>query len=111
MKDVNGGRATEENGAILRNMNHQWFNRLSKDRQREINEMFQEYKRTFRLSAATVTTEGIKNVQQIELPVLDENNCIEIKLEPMTKEEQEKYEEYKRKRNEKVFNKFGYERG
>jgi TRAP-type C4-dicarboxylate transport system substrate-binding protein len=110
LKDVNGGRATEENGALLRNMNHQWFNRLSKERQEDINEMFQEYKRRFRLNVATVTTEGIKNVQQIELPVLDENDCIEIKLEPMTKEEQEKYEEYKRKRNEKVFSKFSYER-
>lgn len=43
----NGGKATEENGAILRNINHQWFNRLNKKEQREINEMFQEYKRKF----------------------------------------------------------------
>ena len=42
-----GGQATEENGAILRNINHQWFNRLSQQQQREINEMFQEYKRKF----------------------------------------------------------------
>jgi TRAP-type C4-dicarboxylate transport system substrate-binding protein len=30
---------------LLRNINHQWFNRLSKDKQAIINRMFQEYKR------------------------------------------------------------------
>ena len=42
-----GGIATEENGAILRNINHQWFNRLNRQQQREINKMFQEYKKKF----------------------------------------------------------------
>lgn len=40
-----GGKATEENGALLRNINHQWFNRLPKDKQAVINKLFQEYKR------------------------------------------------------------------
>lgn len=39
-----GGYATEENGAILRNINHIWFNGLSKERQEEINRLFQGYK-------------------------------------------------------------------
>lgn len=39
-----GGEASEENGAILRNINHIWFNRLSKEEQRRINNLFQEYK-------------------------------------------------------------------
>lgn len=45
-----GGKATEENGAILRYINHQWFNRLSKEKQAEINKLFQEYKRNFNKS-------------------------------------------------------------
>lgn len=39
-----GGEATEENGAILRNINHQWFNNLSKSEQRRINNLFIKYK-------------------------------------------------------------------
>lgn len=42
-----GGDASESNGAILRNINHIWFNGLSRERQREINELFQEYKLNF----------------------------------------------------------------
>lgn len=111
MKNVKVGKATEENGALLRNMNHQWFNRLSKERQAEINAMFQEYKRTHngtrKIRIANVTTESITPVAEIELPEIEED-CIEIDLEPMTEEELRKYEEYKRKRNEKVYDKFGY---
>ena len=40
-----GGQATEENGALLRYINHQWFNRLTKEQQTEINKLFIEYKR------------------------------------------------------------------
>lgn len=39
-----GGAATEENGAILRNINHIWFNSLDMNEQRRINRLFQEYK-------------------------------------------------------------------
>ena len=42
-----GGATTEENGAILRNINHRWFNRLSKEKQSEINRLFQIYKRNY----------------------------------------------------------------
>lgn len=71
--------------------------------------MFQQYKKSFKLGIATITTEGIKEVQQIELPVIEED-YIEIELEPMTEEDLKKYEEHKRKRNERVFKKFeGFE--
>ena len=90
----------------MRNINHIWFNRQSKERQAEINKIFQEYKRNFKLGVAELTTEGIKQVQEIELPDMEED-CIEIELEPMTEEDLKKYEEYKRKRNERVFRKFG----
>ena len=39
-----GGKATEANGAFLRNINHQWFNRLSSEQQAAINKLFQQYK-------------------------------------------------------------------
>ena len=34
-------------GAILRNINHRWFNRLPKEKQAEINRLFQAYKRNY----------------------------------------------------------------
>lgn len=43
-----GGETTEENGAILRNINHRWFNRLSKEKQAEINKLFQAYKENYK---------------------------------------------------------------
>lgn len=93
-------------------MNHQWLNRQSKERQAEMNAMFQEYKRTYngtrRIRIAQVTTEEIIPVAEIELPEIEED-CIEIDLEPMTEEMLKKYEEHKRKRNEKVYRKFGEE--
>ena len=105
LEKCKGGRTTEENGAILRNINHQWFNRQSKQRQAEINKMFKDYKMRFKLNIAEITTEGIRQVQEIELPPIEED-CIEIDLEPMTEEDLIKYEEHKRKRNERVFRKF-----
>ena len=67
--------------------------------------MFQDYKIIFKLNVAEITTEGINQVQEIELPLIEED-CIEIDLEPMTEEDLIKYEEHKRKRNERVFRKF-----
>lgn len=40
-----GGPATVENGALLSEENHQWFNKQSKEKQAEMNAKFQEYKK------------------------------------------------------------------
>lgn len=110
MKNVNGGKATEENGALLRNMNHQWFNRQSKERQAEMNAMFQEYKRTYngtrKIRIVNVTTESITPVAEIELPEIEED-YIEIPVYDFAEKE---YLEYKQKRNERVSRKFEEER-
>ena len=37
----NGGQATVENGALLSTENHEWFNRQSKEAQKQMNELFQ----------------------------------------------------------------------
>ena len=42
----NGGKATVENGALLSAENHEWFNKQSKEAQREMNELFQKYKQS-----------------------------------------------------------------
>lgn len=102
-----GGPTTLENGAILRNINHQWLNRQSKERQAEINEMFREYKKKFprlQIYTAQLTTAGIQKTEVIEFEELEE--FIEIPAYDITPEDLERYEEYKRERNEKVFEKF-----
>lgn len=40
-----GGKATRENGALLSEENHRWFNQQSKQAQAEMNNAFQELKR------------------------------------------------------------------
>ncbi len=40
----NNGKATVENGALLSEENHIWFNKQSKEAQKEMNELFQQYK-------------------------------------------------------------------
>ena len=89
--------------------NHEWFNKQTKQDQQRYNDMFQDYKRKVKLGVAEITTEGVKQAEVIELPTIEED-CIEIDLEPMTEEELRKYEEYKRKRNERVIERFDYEK-
>lgn len=42
-----GGRATEENGALLSAENHAWFHKQPKEVQDKLNQIFQEYKKSF----------------------------------------------------------------
>lgn len=103
-----GGKTTLENGAVLRNINHQWFNRQSPERQAEINKLFQEYKKKFpRISivAAQITTEGIQKAEVIEFEEPEEELTV-IPAYDMTEEDLKIYEEHKRKRNQRIFEKF-----
>lgn len=50
----NGGQATVENGALLSTENHEWFNRQSKEAQKQMNELFQEYKHSVECSVEFV---------------------------------------------------------
>lgn len=101
-----GGQATIQNGALLRNINHQWFNRLSKEKQNEINAMFQEYKKqkdknNFSMVATAIANGQIEKPIKIDLSIGED--YIIIPAYEFTKEE---YIEHKRKRNEKVKAKF-----
>ena len=108
-----GGKATVENGALLSAENHEWFNRQNKEKQRELNNAFQEYKHRVDIHCATlvlkdkgIEIEPIQETEEtIELPPEIERGYIE--LEPMTEEEQAKYEEYKKQRVIKQYQKFG----
>jgi hypothetical protein len=104
------GATTVENGANVAEVAHQYMHSLPREQEEIINDMLREWKHDFKLGVVELTTEGIKQAQVIEPPEAVEE-CIEIPLEPMTEEELKKYEEHKRKRNERVFKKFeNYER-
>ena len=53
-----GGKATEENGALLSAENHAWFHQQTAEVQRKLNQIFQEYKRRFNEENGTTMTEA-----------------------------------------------------
>ena len=50
----NNGKATVENGALLSEENHIWFNKQSKEAQKQMNELFQQYKASIECSVEFV---------------------------------------------------------
>lgn len=61
-----GGRATEENGALLSAENHAWFHQQTKEVQRKLNQIFQEYKKRFNEENGT----SISEVERIKYEVV-----------------------------------------
>lgn len=70
IKKCDGGRATIENGALIRNINHIWFHRLPKEQQTKINKLFQEYKKQF--------------YQELEVEIDDVDTGLEIDIAEMS---------------------------
>ena len=79
---------------------------LSSVEREAINDELREYKRKidYGIAVAQLTTQGIKQAEVIEVEPTEE--VIEIPVYDMTPEEQAKYEEYKRQRNQRVIDKF-----
>ena len=95
-----GGRATEENGALLRNINHQWFNRLPKDQQAQINKLFQEYKKLHSKECEVIFTDDI----DLDFKVLTTTFELDTK-----KKEKQKFNRAKENRNFRKSVEEGYE--
>lgn len=87
-------------------MCHDWLEQLPQEEKEKVNNELREYKKNFKLGIVEFTTEKVKQAVEISLPVIEEE-YIEIPVEPMTEEELKIYEEHKKKRNERVFRKFG----
>ena len=79
---------------------------LSSVEREAINDELREYKRKidYGIAVAQLTTQGIKQAEVIEVEPTEE--VIEIPIYETTLEEQKAFEEYKKKRNQKVLNKF-----
>ena len=89
----NGGKTTVENGVLLSNENHQWFNKQSEKAQRQMNELFQQYKRLINIG---IIVNGETLVEK-ELEI-DMSDVIEIPLIDTTDEIRKKYNRAKEKR-------------
>lgn len=89
----NGGKTTVENGALLSAENHEWFNKQSDKAQRQMNELFQEYKRLVDIG---IIVNGQTLVEKsIEI---DMSNFIEIPVIETTEEIRKKYNRAEEKR-------------
>lgn len=64
-----GGRATEENGAILSAENHEWFNKQSPEVQAKLNQIFQDYKKSF--AEGSIDSSGSRVTPSIDIEELD----------------------------------------
>lgn len=89
----NGGKTTIENGALLSAENHEWFNKQSDKAQRQMNELFQQYKRLINIG---IVVNGETLVEK-ELEI-DMSDVIEIPLIDTTEEIKRKYNRAKEKR-------------
>lgn len=106
------GPTTIENGSLICRKCHDWLEQLSNVEREAVNDELREYKQTFKINCATLVVKSrkmeVKPLQEeeieIELPEEIERGYIE--LEPMTPEDQRIYEEFKKKRNQRVINRF-----
>ena len=109
----NGGATTLENGALVCRKCHDWLEQLPNLEREKVNNEIREYKANFKVNCATLVLKDKelhieplqKTEETIEIPPEIERGYIE--LEPMTAEEQAKYEEYKKQRVVKQYKKFG----
>lgn len=128
-----GGDASEENGAILRNINHIWFNGLSRKRQQEINNLFQEYKLKFIdkgmlaserpariiINIAELNSGRVVKANSIVLPNVgvgvkaeeskEKNDVLVIPAYPVTEAEYNKYITQRREQERVKWQKLGHE--
>ena len=75
-----GGKATEENGAIIKEYNHAWLHSLPEEEKQKVNRQLQEYK----LHVAKIKP-GI-SIEPVEIKI-DMSDCIEIPLEDNTEKD------------------------
>lgn len=81
-------------GAILRNINHRWFNRLSKEKQAEINRLFQAYKKNYKKCNIELVDELETGVQILftDLEVYEQKKTEKDRYERAKKKEQDRKE-------------------
>lgn len=93
-KKEKGGKATVENGALLKGYNHRWLHSLPIEKQNIINECLIEFK----ASVLQATSQGLEADSPISVSYKDFqlSDCLEIKLNDITPEVEEKRRKFNR---------------
>lgn len=65
-KRSENGKTTIENGALLSAENHQWFHRQTPQKQAKMNQMFQDYKKTYEDCQVVIASE-IPQIAEIRI--------------------------------------------
>lgn len=86
-----GGKATEENGAVIKGYNHSWLHTLPESEKQQINQALQEYK----LRISTIEISDTLEVEGQELS-FDFKDTIDIKLHTITPEMNKKRKKFNR---------------
>ena len=87
-----GGKATIENGALLSEENHIWFNKQSEEAQRQMNEAFQEYKRR------------VDEMQECKIELVDELDLgIKVKYTEISFSEPKREKKFNRAKEKEEF--------
>lgn len=97
-----GGKATVENGALVKGYNHRWINSLSEEDREKVNERLVEFK----IMTLGITDKGleVEDSATITPDILDEG-FIEIPVFNTTKEDLEKREKFNRAKAKRDFQK------
>jgi hypothetical protein len=96
-----GGKATVENGALLRTDNHAWFHQQSKEAQRIMNQAFQDYKKNYKKCDVEIVEDVSQpyELELIELEVTDkEIKTRKFNRSEIKKETKELIDEYYQER-------------
>ena len=102
------GDSSVENGVLITALPHSYIHSLPRNEEEIINNMLREYKANFSVNSVSLslTDKGIEiqelEEQEVEIELPPEIEAGEILVEPMTPEEQAKYDEYKKQRNARV---------
>lgn len=92
-----GGKATDENGAVVNELAHRYLHSLPRDEEEVVNNMLRQYKLKIDGGIMTATDEGLKIEQPFAVDIeMDLNDCIVIPAHDITAEDMKKREKFNR---------------
>lgn len=97
-----GGKATNENGAVVNELAHRYLHSLNREDEEIINNMLRQYKYQMAVGVLTPTAHTINmdNNSIIDLQ-MDLDNCITIPVYDTTQQDIKKLHEFKRSKQKK----------
>lgn len=97
-----GGKATEENGAVVNELAHRYLHSLNREDEETVNNMLRQYKHQIIIGTLTPQDHSVKldNASIIDLQV-DLDNCITIPVYDTTQHDIKRLKEFKRSKQKR----------